>query len=624
MVWIPKRIPAAQTLLKGKKRKAYHEVSPIVQEKLVEQRFEKMDSRHQKTMKQREESKIDYKRYQEKAQLFNKTFSKLENINNLFPEKEYKRFVSSRKELIQELNGGTIQNEQHLLYYSPIRHSIMCLIVHFLNTILVEINLRKDLIPDDPVNNFSPGIFRDDILNQIKDKSKKREIIQIMDAFHDSSSTAMKDLFNHQTKISDHFNSLEFWRYNFMNYKSGQYLNYDHSDTMANIQGLQFIRYESTEVNDDEILAKFAKSFQEFDLKRQDDSLLHLNLIVEIISTLFTCTKTIPSVLIFKYLLDKFGQMELYNYQSIVYDNLPSYETCLTSLADPIESNRHAPRLCHQLIDVIESKPEILESLIEYQTVRGDVKTFMELLRFYRLREAAAYEKALLRTTLSALVSKSRFLSNRSASMENEDFIFNNQRRPLLVPISTIYQTINACIELKQFEYIDLLFSKLVLFNVRYRDQDERFVALTVGAPETDEDYSFLISENLTPSEVAKEVINRDLLLLLLRACREGKDLGRLLWMMPYLDQYIEGNMMEAKPHIEVIKKYYNESLIHGIYNLVSIFEDSDSQQPINSEFINSLYETLEMFGIDGKIYKYDSYFEFKKTIPKKVKRNEA
>ncbi|CAH2350829.1 hypothetical protein CLIB1423_02S06106 [[Candida] railenensis] len=629
-------------------------------------RFDKKSARESRLNTEFEQS---HKTFEDQRNLIVEKFQDQSSIELLFKNNAQQpgSCVTSKDELLESLNNG-----DPLSYFSPVQHSIMCLASHLLNSVMVELNLRRQFIIDDPIQRVpSSFFFRENIIDQIKDTERNREILQILELVsepsNDKNNTSrssksildiierldqneLKRLINHSLKTSDSFNDIEFWRLNFNYYKSGQYLNYDHSDTFKNIQNLKLIDFQSPVVDNSEYVARIDKIFVNYNLQKDNNHLSrHITLMLELIEVLLGTKKYTPNFGMFSHLLSKLmeqqdavdvteNQDELYNIQSLVYHSLPLHEHRQTILATPnsaattsdakltlnssTSSFVTASRLSYHFKHLVVEDPDILKPLIKYQVSRKDVSTFMQILNFYRLIEVSAYEKTLSKTILSSLVSKSRFVNQRAAALDPlKDVIFYDVSRPLLVDVSTIYASIEACLDLERFEYIDLLLSKLILFYVRSDNEFDKKVALSFGSESSP--YSLMLAEEkVTPSQFSLEIFTKNLLQLLLRACREGKDYGRLLWIIPHLDYYIATYMKDEKSvqHIQRIKKFYRESILEGNYGNVSEFEEHEKDAAFDSNLIASIYETMKFFEVDGKVYTLNKLFDFENTIDEKVR----
>lgn len=565
-------------------------------------------------------------------------FSKPNHIRELFKPKSkaiWKDIVEENEDhTVSAYNdlANTLNNGSGFRYYtSEIQNTLNSISTYFVNSILVEINIRK-LFADKNLNKYPESfMYRDSLMNNIKDEKKKNEVLKILVQLYDRKENdspqsfdhfleslnrnVIEDLLSKEIIESDYFNSVEFYRHNFNIFKSSQYLNYDHSDTLRFIQSSQPIKFKSPERNNSEYYAKLEPIFNTFD---RNDPLGHLDLIANVSRVLMTCQEFTPTISIFNYLLEKLGQLGLYNYQSIIYDNLPPLRYKQSLLATPVQNLLKAPKMVYQLQNIIEDDPKFLDNFIEYQVVRDESEFFRELLSFYRLEEIAAHEKVLLKSNLKSLVSKSRFSSSRSSIPKSISF---NCESPLFISVESIYSAIKACIALKQFEFIDLLVSKLILHAVMINDTIN--VALTFGKQNNikTNEYSLLIAEELSIYDLSRKIFTKELFILLLRACRESDDVGRLMWLTPHLDLYLSTNLEESRNHLTTIKQYFNDLIIRQAADIPDFktFISQDSKALIDSKLISSIHDTFSLFRIDGKLLKYDEVLDFKNTVADQV-----
>ena len=109
----------------------------------------------------------------------------------------------------------------------------------------------------------------------------------------------------------------------------------------------------------------------------------HIQLATNLVQDLLCTHEYIPTTEIWHYLLRNLGTLKLYNYQQIIYLSLFQYKHQPTILATPKEQDRlTAPLMADHFSHLIEDFPEILSTLCQYQEVRKDKRTFIELLSF--------------------------------------------------------------------------------------------------------------------------------------------------------------------------------------------------------------------------------------------------
>ncbi|ABN66505.2 predicted protein, partial [Scheffersomyces stipitis CBS 6054] len=423
-----------------------------------------------------------------------------DNINALF--NGYGKSISSYEQLKKKLGVA------YLSYYNAqMKNSLLLLVHSFVNSVLIEINIKHMLLPN-------------------------------------TDSTQLESL-----RSSDNFNSIESYRAFFQYYKSSQHLNYDHSDLIKSVLATNYLQFNNPRVNDTEFLKGLKRNFESFN---KNDELRHIDLILGITRTLLTSKSNIPSYGIFKLLLDKLGDLQLYHYQTLVYQTLPRFSHKSTVLNGCKLSALHFQHL-------IEQTPSILDSLLRYQVPRSDVETLKQMLSFFRLDEVAKHEKVVNRSYLADLMSKSRFFRSQSRQLGIAPVVFASDS-PIYVSKETVYSGMRACIELGQFQYLDSLFNKLVVHSVDDAENEALKVSLMIEDREV----------------VESRIFDNDLFKILIRASRKSDDLGRMMWLMPHLDKYLTSN-----------------------------------GEHIDSSLKREIFLALTKFGLEGKVLAYEKMLNF-------------
>jgi hypothetical protein len=238
---------------------------------------------------------------------------------------------------------------------------------------------------------------------------------------------------------------------------------------------------------------------------------------------------------------------------------------------------------------MIEQTPEILSSLIQYNSHRENLETFKQLLSFYQLDDIIESEKQLDRSYLQSILSKSRFVRHRDRQLNLSEIDFSSLD-PVTVTTESIYTTMNCCIELKQFQYIDLLFNKILMHSIE-TEHGETKVVLSLGTRSVGD---LLVSKNYSLNYISERVFTKQLFKILIRASRESDDLGRLMWLLPHLDSFL------------------NRELIQIVDLPGECCKDSCS---IDSELIKEIYDALLTFGLEGKVVTYNEILQFDKII---------
>lgn len=522
-----------------------------------------------------------------------------------------------------------VLNGRGLAYYpGEIQNSILCIINHFLNTFLVDLNVRSAFDQDLNKMNKESFLLRRDLFRNIKDLPKRDLILEILSKFYETNKHgkpgsieefihhldqgSLNSVLNKDALETDSFKSVQFYRYNFDYYKTSQYHNYDHGDTFKYIRNSKLVHFESTISTNEEYYKCLAPVFESYNPR---ENLSHLNVLLGVTKCLIQCRRNTPNLSLFGYLMDQFGICGLHNYQSIIYDNIPSvlYKKSLLSASG---ENKAGPKVAMHFQDIIYQCPALLESLINYQVPRNDTRMLHEFLMFFSLSDVSESEYS--KGEVSTLFSKSRFL--RPSLIPKIQF---HSSKPVFAPVLAVYAAINACISLQQFHFIDILVDKLILHT--YEIEGTKMVVLS--ADETE-----LKSLGLKPlylSEKAsaltsKRLFTKQLFILLLKACRESDDAGRLMWLIPHLDEYLTLHFPSSKGHIRHIEEYLIAEMHESDTNRPdkNTFALSEKEAAIDSTLISSIHDTLELFGFAGKILNYDKMLNFRSTVAKFKKRD--
>ncbi|KAK6205145.1 uncharacterized protein RJT21DRAFT_117614 [Scheffersomyces amazonensis] len=503
--------------------------------------------------------------------IFNKTS---DNVDLLFKDQNHKENykhipITSYKEI-----PGLVKVEKLEYNDASIKSSLMLLAISLINSVLVELNVRKLLLQEGP--QVKTALINDMFINNIRQQQQQQNILKLLSNLYDKSQGTPTDFklffsrldreatsnFINDIKTSDHFNSIRTYRNLFTFFKSSQYLTYYGSINQFNESKHNVIKFHSTRLNNDEYLSGFNSSFNQFN---QDGD--HLNLAIGIASTLLTCQNGIPNMVIFKFLLDTFHQVGLYNFESLVHNSMFEYkhQSLVLSKAFPSYQSMHFRHL-------IEDTPTILPSLIRYQVHRQNGPLLRQLLSFLNINEVISYEKLLDKTKLTSMISKSMYYKNYS-----ERYIPSNTftcLTPLYIMSQDIYDIMNSCISMHQYQHIDALFNKLILHTIN--DNTSR-VCLNVSKVNEN---SLILNSNLPYPEIHAMIFNNTVFEILIRAARLSQDLGRMMWVLPHLDEYLS--------------------------------DPNRCQTIVNdTKLTKEIYSALKLFGLEGKLNTYESMFNF-------------
>lgn len=245
------------------------------------------------------------------------------------------------------------------------------------------------------------------------------------------------------------------------------------------------------------------------------------------------------------------------------------------------------------------------------------------LLNFFDLAYIADKENVLLKSNLKDLIVRSRFSHNRKKFTQKREYKFNG-RDPIFVDFSCVYAAVVACIEHREFTYIDLLLNKLLFHAVIVGDGIK--VALHLGQPCSVEKYGAeLLTESLSIIELKETLFSKHVFKLLLSASRSSDDIGRLMWLLPHLDDYLAKNLTSVKKHLKRAETYLQEAIIWESADEKKrrSFRAADSEAAVDLELVEGIYETLSLFGIDGKLASYDTFLNFEATTPSRVREKQ-
>lgn len=547
-----------------------------------------------------------YKKLREKIV---ENFVQPENAEALFKESTSKSLNIPFQEFLNP--------QQPTLSYSNIyiRNSIELLVTSLITSILVEFNLRCAFKQE--FRDQECFLKEESYLSKIPDENAKYEILKILTKLYqleeqpDSIEEFVKSLDQESVdylldvdlKQNPQFASLEQYREDFNFIKSSRFLNYSKSDVSRSIKNECVISFNLVEINNSEYLTKFENIFKSYEA--DDTKFKHLSLLTKLANALISSKTYTPDISIFKYLLDKFDQYGLLNYQRLVVDSLPPYQFMRSVLSD--SSQIKSPKVAQSYQALVEEDPEILNSLLKYHIKQDDSKGFKELLQYFRLNEIRENNQSLSKSAAAPFLSKSRFSSKFAEIMPTITFNCSN---PLLISSEVILIAIEGCIKFNLFEYIDLIFNKRVIYSTKENNKIALWLGKSSKVSETEQ--ALLISKGLTLNEFELKLFNKKIFSLLLKASAKSNDLGRIMWLVPHLNEYLKNNLQndDCKNHIEFIK--------HHVANNTETSEEftaKDSSSPIDLELIRTIYNTLTFLKVEGLVLTYDRIFDFKSIV---------
>ncbi|GEQ67950.1 hypothetical protein JCM33374_g1616 [Metschnikowia sp. JCM 33374] len=423
-------------------------------------------------------------------------------------------------------------NPKTRTFSSPIQNSLMSLSHSIISTSLIELNIRYALF-DKKLTTHFPGtdsLYRSKLFQNMSDDKDKQELLSNMSDFcivpSSNSKSFLKSLHPKKKEMlfasfrrSDHFADKESQRYDMYIHKSGRWRNYEDSDTAKQISAIRGPVFESNTVSNVHYFEKFQTLFSSYKSERRP--LKHINLVLEIARILASDGKFIPSNAIFRDLLDKFGEVGLTNYQHLVYDSLPDFQHRKTAWADGVASHSFAEKKLIHFQSLIEEDPQLLGSLIEYNTKRGNA-SFVKKLFAYLEPVHNAYPQS--QTILPHFMTK-RFDSSSRGSNEALE-------KPILFENNIIELAIKACVDLEEYKSIDKLLNKLVFNSIDTPSGLKIFSGSHFGSDK-------LLLNNFSTDEVVNKLFNENILCMLGQVYVSSKDLRRCEWIAPIIQKYI-------------------------------------------------------------------------------------
>lgn len=505
--------------------------------------------------------------------------------------------------------------------------SSLLLLSHLLiNLFLVEVSLRGALQDQQFLQKFpeSLSIYHQRLLSDIPKSENAHEIYKELAEFYDKDKLGVPEDYAfmvknldqqsvlhliREFKSNDDFFSLQYYREMFHYYKSGDFLNYEQTDLHSSTKSVLPVYFNSIERNSSEVLQKIIQAFDAYAVSQN-----HLELLIDVTQSIFSSHKYTPTVEVFKVLMDKFGEHGLNNYQTIAYNCLPQYKHMPISLAE--NNGKPGPRFYYQFQHLIEEVPEFLNTLLSYLLLRNDKVTFLELLKFFRLRANRDYENYLNKSKYRELISRSSFAYAynclRIEELANEMPLIFTTDDPMIVSIDSIFKAIEGCIKFKRFEFIDPLFNNLVIFILNpNKCNGKKLLPLSLGSTSEILDHTnhfLLLAEDLSLDDYSNIILDKTMMKLLLEASKESDDIGRLLWIIPHLDRYLQHHL-STEECVGHIKKF-------AAKNFDTDFQDNESSMAIDTELIRLIYDTCTHLKVDGKVNTYNKILHFDSLWP--------
>lgn len=384
-------------------------------------------------------------------------------------------------------------------YYSPIEGTIRAIVHETIDTLLVELNLRRHVVGD-----------IDDSRILVKDFDRFKSI----DLERESGLVHL----DHVESLASHdIYSLPHFRLIYNHYKSGEYLNHENAETIAFLSGVR-TGYSSRQ-SDYGVFELQINAIFNVNCETQMD---RISMMFEMVNVL-TTTVSPPLMKVLKLILDHLNSHNLIAYLGIILRHICPYKFRASHLSDTKLAKLTA--LLYQ--EAIEEEPEILLSIFEFHHKAGNTDVIEQLLCFMLFEEIIELERIFNQSIYKGLISKSRFIKSRT--IENLSTVNFQSKSPLMVSRETIHKIIEICSHHELYIYIDLLVNKAIFQLVGDK------VLLTFNG---NNDFHFTIDSD-DVNGIILQLFTEDLIVLLLKVIEDSNDLGRLMWLIPNLDVYM-------------------------------------------------------------------------------------
>ncbi|WPK23653.1 hypothetical protein PUMCH_000895 [Australozyma saopauloensis] len=417
------------------------------------------------------------------------------------------------------VNESLVDYKAEKKYTSPLQNSLMLLSSLMLKQFLVELNLKQTFNDEALLNSYPDSSYlTESNLSKSFTERDRASVASLLESLaEDGKSVHLKDIL---ADVGDNvaFNSVGLKREDFYNYKSAHWLNYSYSDVTHLIEAGPQPRFQSPVVNDEEYLTKITALFSQH--KADTHPFRHINLALGLAKLLANGGVYSPSLSIFRVLLDKFGELRMYSYQSLVYDALPSFEN---GDADPLSERPDADSFTRSLyVKLIEEDPEYLQSLIRYETRNEHYDNLKYLLNFL---EPDGKQ-------LPSFIPL--FFSNKVV----KDAALDSRHEPVLVSLSTIENALDTCAQLGDYERMDRLLIKLFASLVTTAEGVR--IALNKLAD------LYPTVTKMSPTTSYKVLLTDKVLKTLGETYVKRNDVLRLQWLQPYVHARLQEDSSSA------------------------------------------------------------------------------
>lgn len=484
---------------------------------------------------------------------------------------------------------------QNFHYYNPILPDVTAMVTDMINTVLIELNLRKVFLGDVK----DSKILIQDVGSLLL---KNKELIKQLYLYYDNPDSQLpQDLELFLTGLNKpqlrqlldsiaenpSFSSLRHFRTFFSYNKTGNHSNYEESETTRFTKN-SLSGYTKRHPDDDVLILELNEIFCVPKLGL--DQLSKVDTILKVISQMINSPSP-PGLDYFIAVLNHLNNHYLTSYQTIMLKYMIpiKFRPSLLSQEDTLNQRSDLPLFYFK--SIVEKRPDFISTLFNYYAKVGNDVMIEKLLSYLKLDEVIDLEKIFNRSIYNQLLSKSRFIKNRSLN-QLTPITYSN---PVIIKYDTLINAINKCVQFEKFEYVDLLINKLILHS-----NLDREIFLSINESLDLSNFKFVIdNDNEDLSEVLLFLFDRDLMIILLKLVMQSNDMGRLMWLIPNLDIFVERNLSLDK--ILDLKHHMDDGND-------DFFGLNESLQ-VNMSLIYNIHKCLKQFGLDGKVLHYEKIF---------------
>lgn len=499
-----------------KQKKIDHRKNPVSRDGLMSPHIMAQQLR-QSTQSQNQEFLAQ--KYIQEREAYKKLAQMPDVVEKLFSDSQDHSIVSDLHDhvsIVDNFKDGFSELKFTKIYASTIQNSLMLLSNMIIKQFLVEINLRKalndlELLVEYPADS---SITQNDLFKRLNRKDRSEIESLLAKLAEDGAELRLNDIFD-DLSHNEAFSNNALKHEDIYHYKSGHWLNYVNSDTTSHIKSNLHPKFLSPIINDEEYISKLKSLFAAY--KRDSHPFKHANLALEVAKVLANGGTYSPSLSIFRVLLDKFGEIGLYNYQTLVYDTLPSFDN---NEANPLSERADTDSATQGLyLKLIEKDPKYLKSLINYESRKDHVGNLKFLLKYL---EPAPSNSKIATNSKTAFGLMPLFLNKTIGAKE-----LVTSADDIHIDVKTVESALDACAKLGDYERMDRILIKLFSQSANSDTHNEV-------------NYHDLLTDNV--------------LLTLGESYIRRQDKVRLEWLSPLVCTRVLGNGSEKGKHVTIGK----------------------------------------------------------------------